>query len=243
MYYASKTYAAHYGPGGEGLDIPHTRKVTIKAEDLDLCMEHIMDVNNVQKLACGTKPLVLSNGTTLVVPAISRYGLRDHLWSEFKKKYTDGAGVYTGGVSRTDFLTITNCATKNQQKTYAALDQIKVRCGSENFQTGRQLLRSLISMEPSDFAGYEQSLIPLLNRYEEHCKTGLPKHLSTTSKVACHCAHHLFGGQNDYSSTCGPECSDHPDRCKECDAGRFFIHALRFETTHHHDTHRTTHQY
>ena len=72
MYYASKTYAAHYGPGGEAPDIPHMKKVTIKAEDIDLCMEHIMDVNNVQKLACGTKPLVLSNGTTLVVPEISR---------------------------------------------------------------------------------------------------------------------------------------------------------------------------
>ena len=172
------------------------------------------------------------------------------MWTAFVEKHTDINGVYSGGLSRTDFLKTIGCATNRQQKTYAALDQIKVqwsimftafilktfyycnvwqvRCGTENFKKGRVLLQALIAMHPSLFTGYEQYLAPLLEKYEEHCKTGLPNHLSHSSKTACHCVRHLFGGQQHFSTPCGPECNGHLDNCKDCDAGRVFVHILRY---------------
>lgn len=104
----------------------------------------------------------------------------------------------------------------------------QVRCGTENFENATKLMDALIALDPHTFVGYKEFLVPLLEKYKEHCKSGLPKHLNRTSKVAVHCAHHLFGGQKHFSKECGAECEGHPDRCKECDAGRVFIHVLRF---------------
>ena len=271
LYFTSKTHAAHYGPGQPAPCIPHTRKVVIDQSKLEEVMKYLMSADNVQRLACGSTELILSSGEVLIVPAVARLALREHMWSDFKKNNCDANGVYIGRISRTDFLSTVNCATSSQQKPYAALDQIKVlllcmtwgmmvlfcmvwsmilsflqtienllfvyiyhsqvRCGTENFANGRTLLKSLASMDPIVFAGYEQYLLPLLERYQEHCKTGLPKHISKTSTVAAHCARHLFGGQRHFSEECGPECEGHAQRCKECDAGRVFIYVLKTMVT------------
>ena len=126
MYFASKTHAAQYGPGQPAPYIPHTRKVVIDVNKLDEVFKYLMSENNVQRLACGNAPLVLSTGEVLHVPEVARYALREHMWSDFQKNNCDANGVYIGGISRNDFLDVTNCATSMQQKTYTALDQIKV---------------------------------------------------------------------------------------------------------------------
>ena len=77
-------------------------------------------------MACGTHDLVLSDGTKLTVPQVARQALKEHLWAGFVRKHTDAAGQYTGGISRKDFLCAAKSATKGNQKTFAALDQIKV---------------------------------------------------------------------------------------------------------------------
>ena len=126
MYFASRTHAAQYGPGQKAPHIPHTRKVTIDSDKLDQIMQHLLSHNNVQRLACGSSPLVLSTGEVLQVPAVARHSLRDHMWADFQQQNCDQNGVYSAGISRADFLTTVNCATTDDQKTYAALDQIKV---------------------------------------------------------------------------------------------------------------------
>lgn len=78
------------------------------------------------QLAVGTHDLVLSDGTKLTVPNIARQALKEHLWAGFVRQHTDAAGKYTGGISRPDFLVTSKCATNGDQKTFAALDQIKV---------------------------------------------------------------------------------------------------------------------
>ena len=95
MYFASKTHAAHYGPGQDAVHIPHTRKVTIKSETLDLCMQFLLNDNNVQELACDTNPLVLSTGEVLEVPSVARLDLHNHMWTAFVEKHTDINGVYS----------------------------------------------------------------------------------------------------------------------------------------------------
>lgn len=180
-------------------------------------------------MACGTHDLVLSDGTKLTVPQVARQGLRDHLWSGFVNKHTDAAGNFTGGISRSDFFDVSESATKGQQKTFAALDQIKVRCGRENFAKGREIVKALVALNPTVFVGYEDFLLKLIQRFEDHCKTGLPKHLKSISTVANHCVHHMFGGQQVHScQPCGNACDGHKDHCKDCDRGQVFLHVIRF---------------
>ena len=104
----------------------------------------------------------------------------------------------------------------------------QVRCGRENFAKGREIVKALVAIDPTRFVGWEDFMLELLEKYEAHCKIGLPKHIKRTSKVANHCAHHMFGGQQHHSSSCGDVCAGHKEHCKDCDRGVVFVHVLRF---------------
>ena len=76
----------------------------------------------------------------------------------------------------------------------------------------------------TSFAGIYETHRKKLTRYREHCKSGLPSHLQTSSPTAAHCLQHLLGGQGKHSVECDHE---HPEHCEECDYGRVFIQTLR----------------
>ena len=103
-----------------------------------------------------------------------------------------------------------------------------MRCGRENFAKGREILKALVAIDPTRFVGYEDFVLELLQKYEAHCKIGLSKHIKRTSKVANHCAHHMFGGQQRLSSPCGDACAGHKENCKDCDRGAVVVHVIRF---------------
>ena len=105
---------------------------------------------------------------------------------------------------------------------------LQVRCGRENFAKAREIVVALVAMDPTRFAGYTDFMLRLLQQYENHCKVGLPKHLKSQSKIANHCAHHMFGGQDQHSAPCSPACAGHKEHCKDCDRGSVFVHVLRF---------------
>ena len=104
----------------------------------------------------------------------------------------------------------------------------QVRCGRENFIKAREIVKSLVAMDPTRFVGYTEFMLELLQRYEDHCKVGLPKHIQSKSKIANHCVHHMFGGQEHHSAPCTHECAGHKDHCRDCDRGQVFMHILRF---------------
>ena len=99
----------------------------------------------------------------------------------------------------------------------------QVRCGTENFESGLQLLLDVCSLD-SSFVGIYESHRRRLTRYREHCKSGLPTHLQTSSHCGSHCLQHLLGGQGRHSVECQHE---HTEHCKDCDYGRLFIKSLR----------------
>ena len=113
--------------------------------------------------------------------------------------------------------------TSEQEKCYSALDQIKIRCGSENFEAGFRLAQAICALSPRTFTGYEETLKTLISEHKIHCKTVLPTHLSTTSKCGNHCMTHLLGGQGKTFSNECVNCGAHPERCKDCDTGMVII--------------------
>ena len=223
MYSESRSHARAFGPGGEGFEVPHVKRVDISEDTITAMMRYINNDEHIQQLACGAKTLTLSTGQTLKVPSVSRKILRSHLWSRYVKDHTDSDGKYFGDFKKKKFMETLEAATDGDQKTYAALDQVKVRCGTENFESGVQLLSEICCLDVS-FAGLKEYHLKKLTRYREHCKSGLPSHLKLRSRNASHCIHHLLGGQGPHSVTCDHE---HTDHCEDCDYGRVFIKTLR----------------
>ena len=223
MFHAARSHAGAFGPGGQPIFIPHRKKVTLSAEVIKRIYSHIMDGDFVQKLACGSNELVLSTGETFEIPPVARKFLRINLWCDFSAKHTDDNGCYNSVVSRSDYLEIVSTATNSQERCYAALDQTKVRYGSENFAEGFKLVEHLCALLPQVFVGYEQTIKQLMTEVKKHAKWDLAKHLETHSKCASHCLTHLFGGQGpEFSNECA-DCDGHPERCKICEQGLVVI--------------------
>ena len=223
MYREARAHAGAFTPGGHPIFLPHVKSVKVTAERITEIYKFIMDGERAQKLAAGSHDLVLSTGETFTIPPVARKYLRTHLWSSFARANTDEHGHYNGGVSRKDFLDVTNAATSEQEKCYSALDKIKVRCGSENFEAGFRLTQDICALSPTIFTGYEGTLKSLMTKHKIHCKTVLPTHLRTTSKCASHCLTHLFGGQGEKFSNKCVECEGHPERCQDCEIGMVII--------------------
>ena len=221
MFSAARNHARAFTPGGNPFYIPHRKGVTITIATIHRVMSHILVDTNVQKLASGTADLVLSTGESFTIGGVARKFLRTHMWAAFVRKNMDGNGKYVGGVSRSDFLVIADNCTTEQEKCYSALDQIKVRCGSENFEAWIELVENICALDSNKFRGHGATLKGLIQKHKIHCKSVLPSHLKTTSTCGCHCLTHLFGGQGEsFSSVCPPSCNGHPDHCKDCDSGR-----------------------
>ena len=223
MFREARAHAGAFKPGGNPIFLPHVVSVKISAETIKKVYKFIMQGDHVQKLASGSHDLVLSTGERFTIPPVARKFLRTHLWASFARKHTDENGNYNGGVSRSDFLEIGETSTSEQEKCYSALDQIKIRCGSENFEAGFKLVQSICALSPTTFTGYEETLKTLMTQHKIHCKTVLPTHLSTTSKCANHCITHLFGGQGPTFSNDCVDCGGHPERCKDCETGTVII--------------------
>ena len=223
MYYAARNHARAFGPGGEGFEIPHVKRINFSVETVMSMISYINNDLHIQQLACGSKTLTLSTGETIQVPSVARKMLRAHLWSHYVHKHTDSEGHYFGDFKKKKFMEVLETVTDGDQQTYAALDQIKVRCGTVNFESGLRLMLEICSLDTS-FAGIYETHRKKLTRYREHCKSGLPSHLQTSSPTAAHCLQHLLGGQGKHSVECDHE---HPEHCEECDYGRVFIQTLR----------------
>jgi hypothetical protein len=186
-----------------------------------------MTGDNVQKLAAGSHDLVLSTGETHTIPPVARKYLKTHMWANLVREHTDDNGDYNGPVSRSDFFDIIGCATSEQEKCYSALDQTKVRYGSENFEAGFELVQDICRLDPTAFTGYEEMIKGVITAVKVHCKTELVKHLRTLSKCGNHCLTHLFGGQGPtYSNVC-VECDGHPERCRDCEQGHVLISMIQ----------------
>ena len=227
MFRDARAHAGAFTPGGHPICLQHVQSVTISAAKIADVFTFLMQSDHAQKLASGSNDLVLSTGETFHIPPVARKFLRTHLWVNFARKHTDENGNYNGGISRSDFLEIAKTATSEQEKCYSALDQIKVRCGSENFEAGIRLTQDICALSPTTFTGYEENLKTLMKQHINHCKTVLPTHLSTTSKCANHCLTHLFGGQGaKFCNEC-VDCGGHPERCKDCDAGKVIISMMQ----------------
>jgi hypothetical protein len=228
MFRDGRAHAGAFTPGGKPVYIPHRKGVTISTDTIKKVYSYIMtgSGDHVQNLAHGTHDLVLSTGEIIKIPSVARKFLKTHLWANYARKHTDD-NSYHGEVSRTDFLEIMDTATDEQEKCYSALDQIKIRCGTENFEAGSRLVEDICRLSPIAFTGYEETLKKLMTEHKNHCKNDLTKHLRIQSKCGNHCLTHLFGGQGDEFSCDCVDCDDHPERCEQCDQGKLITRMMQ----------------
>jgi len=154
------------------------------------------------------------------VPALQRKQLREHMW----KSYSDLHG--TTGISRSEYIEAVNISTATQQKSLAALDNISVRYGTENFKSMCSIINALAE-KATGLGQLAAQLRAKIQRLEAHLKSSLQDHLLPTSTCAAHCITCLLGGQNEFSNKCGASCNNHPDHCEMCDAGIMLIHEMR----------------
>ena len=91
-------------------------------------------------------------------------------------------------MKRNKFLEIVHAITNSQSTSFAALDNINVRFGTENFANIQKLIEDVaqrfsngVSQEMKD------QLVKLCNDSETFLKHTLPAHLQAESKCAAHC--------------------------------------------------------
>ena len=76
FYGAARSHAGAFGPGGNPYHIPIVQEATIKAATIKRIFDYLMDDKHVQKLASGSKDLVLTTGEKFAIPAVARKFLR-----------------------------------------------------------------------------------------------------------------------------------------------------------------------
>ena len=159
-------------------------------------LQHIHSPTFLQQVAFGEKSIKFSDGTVMKVPALQRKQLREHMW----KSYSDLVG--DTGISRSEHSEAVNISTATQQKSLAALDNISVRYGTENFKSMCSIINALAE-KATGLGQLAAQLRAKIQRLEAHLKSSLQDHLQPTSTCAAHCITCLLGGQNEFSGECG----------------------------------------
>ena len=126
MYFAAKSHARAFTPGGTGFELPHVKRVNFTIETIIAIVEYVNNDIHVQQMACGAKTVMLSTGETLQIPSVGRKMLREHMWSRYVQDHTDSEGHYIGNFKKKTFMETLETSTDGDQQTYAALDQVKV---------------------------------------------------------------------------------------------------------------------
>ena len=76
-------------------------------------------------------------GNEAKIAAAQRKYKPEQIWKRYQLAHSNSDGKYTGTLKRSIFLKLVRAATSVDLKTLAALDNVSVRYGSENFQSGK----------------------------------------------------------------------------------------------------------
>ena len=239
----ARSHAKAFSAGGKNFTSRaiHRDRINIKAYEDALAF--ITNEENIQRVAFGTKDVLLSDGTKISVPNALRIELRNRMFKNYKKLHMDPEGSYCG-ISESKFYELSTIATPGgQQKTMAGLDNISQRYGNENFDLVRELIQNLLNIN-NEIAYIYQNLLNQINQLQDYLKYSFKKHLLKYSPVGWHCIGRAIGGvecdsiclecskisidadeattcqfchENSlWSNDCPASCGNHSAFCPEC---------------------------
>ena len=187
----------------------------ISADVVKDVVSHILDPNWAQKVAVGESNLKLSNGEEVKISNIQRQELRENMWRSFKEETGDNREAEGWKVGRSSYLHAANLATSSQQKSLAALDNVAVRYGFENFKLMRELAAELGAAGGPPAKAHVSGLVARIDKLEVYLKSDFKKHLQRCSKCAMHDTLHMLGGVSTEAS--------HPEHCGQCDSAQVLL--------------------
>ena len=208
-YRAARSHANVHGVG-QTKPVEKITRCRFKIDKLKQALRHIHSPTFLQQVAFGEKSIKFDDGTTLKIPALQRKQLKEHMWQSYQSVFEDE------GIGRSQYLDAVEISTAIQQKSLAALDNIAVRYGTENFKSMVTIIESLAS-KGQGLGQVAAQLKLRITKLEAHLKSSLEQHLEPSSTCAAHCVTCLTGGGgSDYSNECSGACNQHPDYCELC---------------------------
>ena len=227
----ARCHLAVWGAGRAAVDIPITR-IRISLEVIEQALAFIYDPQNLQQVAFGEKTMRIdATGEEFKIPKALRTKLQEQLWLEYRSANTLSDGRYAG-LERSAFLKLCKDATGGRQKALGALDNISVRCGTENWSKVEIIINELailLAMSPDA----KENLLAIFKSVKDHIKYDLQSHLRNQSQCSRHCYYHMLSDPDDRSqqSSCeaaGPMgCGTHDAHCSACDSAEVFFASLR----------------
>ena len=137
LYTEARLHAKCFGPGSDPPAVqPKTLCFTEK--QLKTVVEFVLNPEQSSGLAWGEKLFTTTEGKKHTIPNFQRKADPEQLWKKFEKVQKQKEDVRH--IKRATFLEITNVITNSQSTSLAALDNIAVRFGTENFQNIRKFV-------------------------------------------------------------------------------------------------------
>ena len=130
-------------------------------------------------------------------------------------------------MKRTKFLEIVLAITNSQSSSFAALDNINVRFGTENFQNIRRLIFDVSETFKRGISKEAvETLSDLCNNAETFLKHTFTSHLQPESECATHCIRFALSDKTAKSAM-KPYGHSHKKFCKDCELPYKLFHQLR----------------
>ena len=214
LFTEARIYGRAYGPGA---DTPNIKIKTLAFTETELqnVVQFVLSSENSTGIAWGEKFFTTTEGQQYTLPNFQRKFDPEELWKKFEKQQEQES--QRRKMKRNKFLEIVHAITNSQSTSFAALDNINVRFGTENFANIQKLIEDVaqrfsngVSQEMKD------QLVKLCNDSETFLKHTLPAHLQAESKCAAHCTR--FGlADNSCKSSMKPCAHTHDKFCSDCD--------------------------
>jgi hypothetical protein len=145
MFTEARYLAKYIGPGASPPTM-HYRTLSFSKTDLLDVINFVLSERNCSGLSWGCKTHVTAEGDNLVIPRYQRQFSPEIMWKKYKHYKSSNQEALC--IKRNSFLSITKIITGGQSTSFAALDNIYVRFGYENFKKIENFIKEIAELFP-----------------------------------------------------------------------------------------------
>jgi hypothetical protein len=215
IFTEARLYARAYGPGADPPDLK-LKTIAFTEADVKRVSQFVLSSENCTGLAWGEKNFTTTEGQQYSLPNFQRKHDAEQIWKKFETlQRTDTTGARK--IKRNKFLEIVKAITNSQSTSFAALDNINVRFGSENFVCIRKLINDVAERFPQGISeDIKEQLLKLCDDSESFLKHTFPSHLQQESECAAHCRRFALADHVSKSAM-KPCLHAHNKFCQDCE--------------------------
>lgn len=205
--------------GAGGRPLPEQFKETHTRVDPQRVMRLIQFLaldDNLQQFAYGVRHYITSDGLFKTIPSCTRKLPGKDLHAQFKKECEQRHERPPTMDEFTTALEVTGGG--GNDKLFAALDNILVKDGIDNFKAMRAFAAFLLPVNNPKYA----AIVEQIDSVEVYMRTEFPQHFSETSTTAFHSYEHVFGAAPNPVPPMKPSTA-----CPKCDQLPLLIHNFR----------------